>query len=110
MTLTGAGGAGKTRLAVEVASQLTTEFGDGIWYVDLAPITNPVVAPVTVARTLGLPDQPGRSTMDLLVRFFGEKTMLLLLDNCEHLLDVCGTMIVELLDGLPAIDDSGHQP
>jgi predicted ATPase/class 3 adenylate cyclase/DNA-binding CsgD family transcriptional regulator len=101
VTLTGAGGAGKTRLAVEVASQLTGEFGDGIWYVDLAPITNPVVAPVTVARTLGLPDQPGRSTMEILQRFIGDKTVLLLLDNCEHLLDACGAMVVELLNACP---------
>ena len=97
VTLTGAGGAGKTRLALELAAGLTTEFADGIWYVDLAPITNPVVAPVTVARTLGLPDQPGRSTMDTVVRFIGEKAILLLLDNCEHLLDACGAIVVELL-------------
>jgi predicted ATPase len=101
VTLTGAGGAGKTRLAVEVASQLTTQFSDGIWYVDLAPITNPAVAPLTVARTLGLPDQTGRSSMELLVRFFGEKTVLLLLDNCEHLLDACGTLVIELLGACP---------
>ncbi|MFZ1177765.1 MAG: adenylate/guanylate cyclase domain-containing protein, partial [Mycobacterium sp.] len=97
VTLTGAGGAGKKRLAVEVTSQLVTEFSGGIWYVDLAPITNPALAPVTVARTLGVPDQPGRSTMDLLVRFFGGKKVLLLLDNCEHLLDACGTLVDELL-------------
>jgi predicted ATPase/class 3 adenylate cyclase/DNA-binding CsgD family transcriptional regulator len=103
VTLTGAGGAGKTRLAVEVTAQLTTEFLDGVWYVDLAPITNPVVAPVCVARTLGLPDQPGRSTVDLLTRFFGEKKMLLLLDNCEHLLDACGTLLVELLATCPQL-------
>lgn len=101
VTLTGAGGAGKTRLAVELASRLTAEFPDGVWYVDLAPITNSAAAPVTVARTLGLPDQPGRSTMDVLVRFFGEKSILLLLDNCEHLLDVCGTLVVELLAVCP---------
>ncbi|WP_445164376.1 helix-turn-helix transcriptional regulator [Mycobacterium sp. Dal123C01] len=101
VTLTGAGGAGKTRLAVEVASQVATEFGDGIWYVDLAPITNPVVAALTVARTLGLPDQTGRSTLELLVRFFSDKTMLLVLDNCEHLLDACGSMVTELLSACP---------
>ena len=73
VTLTGAGGAGKTRLAVEVAAELAASSPTAIWYVDLAPITNPAVAPVTVARMLGLPDQPGRSTMELLVRFVGEK-------------------------------------
>jgi predicted ATPase/class 3 adenylate cyclase/DNA-binding CsgD family transcriptional regulator len=101
VTLTGAGGAGKTRLAIEVASQLTSEFSDGVWYVDLAPVTVQALASVTVARTLGLPDQPGRSMMDLLVRFFGEKKMLLVLDNCEHLLDACGTLVVELLAACP---------
>ena len=101
VTLTGAGGAGKTRLAIEITSQLTAEFPDGIWYVDLAPITNPEVTSVTVARTLGLPDQPGRSTMDLLQRFFDDKAMLMVLDNCEHLLDACGTLVVELLAACP---------
>jgi predicted ATPase/class 3 adenylate cyclase/DNA-binding CsgD family transcriptional regulator len=101
VTLTGAGGSGKTRLAVEVTAQLTTEFPEGVWYVDLAPITNPAVVPLTVARTVGLPDQPGRSTMDILLRFVGDRTMLLLLDNCEHLLDACGTMTAELLNACP---------
>ena len=69
VTLTGAGGAGKTRLAVEVAGQIAAEFPDGVWYVDLAPITDPELVPVTAARALGLPDQPGRSTTDTLLRF-----------------------------------------
>jgi len=56
---------------------LAAEFPDSVWYVDLAPLTNSVVIPVTVARTLGLPDQPGRSTMDTVLRFIGQKTMLL---------------------------------
>jgi len=103
VTLTGAGGAGKTRLAVEVAAQMGIESTDGVWCVDLAPITIPAVAPVTVARTLGLPDQPGRSMMDLLKSFFGNKTMLLVLDNCEHLLDVCGEMVVVLLNACPQL-------
>nr|WP_082955206.1 LuxR family transcriptional regulator [Mycobacterium mantenii] len=101
VTLTGAGGAGKTRLAVEATAALATEFGDGVWYVDLAPITDPRVVPIAVARTFGLPDQPGRSTTDTLVRFLGERTMLLLLDNCEHLLDACGQLTVELLNACP---------
>ncbi|OBJ17895.1 helix-turn-helix transcriptional regulator [Mycobacterium colombiense] len=100
-TLTGAGGAGKTRLAVEATAVLATEFGDGVWCVDLAPITNPAVVPVAVARTFGLPDQPGQSTIDTLVRFLGDRTILLLLDNCEHLLDVCGQLAVQLLNACP---------
>ena len=87
VTLTGAGGAGKTRLAVQVAAALAEEYGDGVCYVDLAPITHPAVVPVTAARALGLPDQPGRSTIDTLQRHLRDRHMLLVLDNCEHLLD-----------------------
>ena len=103
VTLTGAGGSGKTRLAVEITAQLVAEFPDGVWSVDLAPITDPVVVPVTVARTLGLPDQPGRSTMDILLRFIADRRMLLLLDNCEHLLEACGEMLMELLNACPQL-------
>src|ERR1700720_3002740 len=103
VTLAGAGGAGKTRLAIEIANRLTGEFGDDVWYIDLSPIANPVVVPVTVARTFGLPDQPGRSTMDTLRRFIGDRNMLLLLDNGEHLLDACGEVIVGLVDACPEL-------
>ena len=87
VTLIGAGGVGKTRLAVQVAAEVAGEFGDGVCYVDLAPITAAEVVPVTVARALGLPDQPGRSTMDTLLRLVRGRHMLVVLDNCEHLLD-----------------------
>ena len=83
VTLTGAGGAGKTRLAVQVAAALAEEYGDGICYVDLAPITHPAVVPVAAARALGLPDQPGRSTIDTLQQHLRGSHMLLMLDNCE---------------------------
>jgi predicted ATPase/class 3 adenylate cyclase/DNA-binding CsgD family transcriptional regulator len=98
VTVTGAGGAGKTRLAIQLAGQLTGEFGDGVWYVDLAPITDPELVPVTVARALGLPDQPGRSTMDTLTRFVADRQMLMVLDNCEHLLDASAGLVVALLE------------
>ena len=97
VTLTGAGGAGKTRLAIQIAGQLSGEFGDGVWYVDLAPITNPELVPVTVARALGLPDQPGRSTIDTLTRFVADRQMLVVLDNCEHLLDASAVLVNALL-------------
>ncbi|MBW0017314.1 MAG: LuxR family transcriptional regulator [Mycobacterium sp.] len=103
ITLTGAGGTGKTRLAVEVTAGVVGEFPDGVWFIDLAPITNPLVVPLTVARTLGLPDQPGRSTMEILLSFVGDRSMLLLLDNCEHLLDACCQLIVELFDVCPQL-------
>ncbi|MFI5508844.1 LuxR family transcriptional regulator [Mycobacterium sp. NPDC051804] len=97
LTLTGAGGAGKTRLAVEVAGQMTDKFADGIWYADLAPVTHPEVVPVTVARTLGLPDQPGRSITDTLLGFVRDRHMLLVLDNCEHLLEAGAALVSAIL-------------
>jgi predicted ATPase/class 3 adenylate cyclase/DNA-binding CsgD family transcriptional regulator len=99
VTLTGAGGVGKTRLAIQVAAQLAGEFSDGVWCVDLAPLTDPALVPVTVAHALGLPDQPGRSTMDGLLRFVRDRQMLVVLDNCEHLLDACAELVVALLSG-----------
>jgi predicted ATPase/class 3 adenylate cyclase/DNA-binding CsgD family transcriptional regulator len=103
LTLTGAGGAGKTRLAIEVARQHSGEFGDGIWYVDLAPITDPDVVPIAVARAFELPDQPGRSTMDALLRFLRDHQMLVVLDNCEHLLDASAELVVALLAAAPGL-------
>jgi len=99
VTLAGAGGVGKTRLAIQVAAQLAGEFGDGVWYVDLAPLTDPELVPVTVARALGLPDQPGRSTMDSLLRFVRDRQLLVVLDNCEHLLDACAELVMAVLSG-----------
>ena len=103
VTLTGAGGAGKTRLAVEIAARIAAEFRDGAWYVDLAPITHPAVVPVAVARALGLPDQPGRSTMDTVVRFVGDRQMLMVLDNCEHLLEATASLAFELFGACSAL-------
>ena len=104
VTLTGAGGAGKTRLAVQVANQLADEYSAmACWYVDLAPITDPAVVPVTLARALGLPDQPGRSIMDTLLRFVRDRQLLVVLDNCEHLLDACAEMVIALLGRAPGM-------
>jgi predicted ATPase/class 3 adenylate cyclase/DNA-binding NarL/FixJ family response regulator len=103
VTLTGAGGIGKTRLAVHIATELAGEFGDGACYVDLAPITDPDVAPVAVARALGLPDQPGRSTIDTVLRFVRDRQMLMVLDNCEHLLDASAELVVALLGSAPRL-------
>jgi predicted ATPase/class 3 adenylate cyclase/DNA-binding CsgD family transcriptional regulator len=103
VTLTGTGGAGKTRLAVQVAVRLTGEFCDGVRWVDLGPVTDPHLVPVTVARALGAPDQPGRSLLDTLTGFIGDRRMLLVLDNLEHLLDSCAPRIVALLGACPGL-------
>ena len=103
VTLTGAGGAGKTRLAVEIAARIAPEYADGVWYVDLASVTHPAVVRIAVARALGLPDQPGRTTMDTLLRFISDRQMLIVLDNCEHLLDATASVAIDLLGACPAL-------
>ncbi|AGZ49981.1 bacterial regulatory s, luxR family protein [Mycobacterium kansasii 662] len=103
VTLTGAGGVGKTRLAVHVTALIADKFRDGVFYVDLAPITHPDVVPVTAARALGLPDQPGRSTMDTLLRYIRERQLLIVLDNCEHLLDASSKLVAALLVAAPGL-------
>ncbi len=103
VTLTGAGGVGKTRLAVQVADAMESDFADGVWYVDLAPIADADTVPVAATRALGLPDQAGRSTMDTLTRVIAGRHMLIVLDNCEHLIDACASLAAALLAASPAV-------
>ena len=103
VTLAGAGGVGKTRLAVQVAAQAAAEFDGNVWFVDLTPVTDPEMVPVAAIRALGLPDQPGRSATDTLARFLGDRPVLLVLDNCEHLLDACAELVIALLGACPQL-------
>jgi non-specific serine/threonine protein kinase len=89
VTLTGAGGAGKTRLAIEVASRLTDAFADGVWLVELAPLSDPRLVPQAVAQALALKEQPTRPAIETLVDHLASKKLLLVLDNAEHLLEGC---------------------
>ena len=104
VTLTGAGGVGKTRLAMQVAAQMHGDFADGVWYVDLAPIAEPEVVPIAVTRALGLPDQTGRSTMDTLTRVIAGRHIIIVLDNCEHLIDASASLADALLAACPAVN------
>ena len=98
VTLTGAGGAGKTRLALRVAAEAEPGFDGEVFFVDLAPITNPAVVPVAVARALELTDQPGRTTMETIRRFVTDRRLLIVLDNCEHVIDACCDLLADALD------------
>lgn len=103
VTLTGAGGVGKTRLGIEVAARLAEKVDGGVWFVDLAPIADPDIVAIAAARALGLPDQPGRSTTETLLGFIGERPMLVVLDNCEHLLDATAALIQDLINSCPGL-------
>jgi predicted ATPase len=101
VTLTGAGGAGKTRLALQVAAGLLNGNGDGVWFVDLAPLGNPDLVAVTVADVLGVRQEPGRPVLDTLVEAVGDRSLLVLLDNCEHVIGACAKLADTLLRGCP---------
>jgi predicted ATPase/DNA-binding CsgD family transcriptional regulator len=101
ITLTGAGGAGKTRLALQVAAGLADRAGDGVWFADLAPLSDPDLVAVTVADVLGVRCEPGRPALDTLVEAVGGRSLLVLLDNCEHLIGACAKLADALLQSCP---------
>src|SRR5215471_10185791 len=101
VTLTGAGGAGKTRLGLRVAAQLLDGTRDGVWFADLAPLQDPDLVAVTVADVLGVRREPGRPVLDALVEAVGGRSLLVLLDNCEHVIGTCAKLADALLRGCP---------
>ena len=103
LTLTGPGGAGKTRLALELASQLVGEAADGVWLVELDPLSDPLLVPQAVASGLGLKERPGRRMADTLVDHARQRSMLLVLDNCEHLVEPTARLAAELLKGCEGV-------
>jgi predicted ATPase/class 3 adenylate cyclase len=102
LTLTGPGGTGKTRLALQAAADLVDEFEDGVFFVELAPIAASELVPTTVAQTLGLRELPGEPLEATLQRYLAEKQVLLLLDNFEHLLSAA-PMVRALLGAAPRL-------
>lgn len=103
VTLTGAGGVGKTRLATELTAQLADDADISIYYVDLAPITDPTLVDAAVARAVGLPDQPDVTAADSLSRRIGDRAVLIVLDNCEHLLEATAALVAPLLGSCPKL-------
>ena len=103
LSLTGAGGVGKTRLAVRLASGLENEFPDGVWLVDLAPLSVPDLVAETIATVLGVREGPQRSARDVLIDTLRDRALLLVLDNCEHLIAACAELVDALLREAPAL-------
>jgi predicted ATPase/class 3 adenylate cyclase len=103
VTLTGTGGCGKTRLALQVAANLLDAHPDGVWFVDLAPLADPALVSQAVAAALGVRDMPDRPLLAALGDFLHGRELLLLLDNCEHLLAACAHLADALLRAGPRV-------
>ena len=101
LTLTGSGGCGKTRLGLQLAANSLERFLDGAWLVELAPLSDPGLVPRTAATVLGLDEEPGKAITETLVEHLKDKRLLLLLDNCEHLLDACAVLVDSLVRRCP---------
>jgi predicted ATPase len=97
VTLTGAGGIGKTRLALEVAIRLADEFPDGVWVFELAAVSDPAAVPDAVAAILGVTQQPGKSGSESVAAALEGRIRLLVFDNCEHVLDAAADLIEAIL-------------
>jgi predicted ATPase/DNA-binding CsgD family transcriptional regulator len=103
VTLTGVGGAGKTRLALQVAAGLLDGAEDGVWFADLAPLRDPNLVAVTVADVLGVRQAPGRPVLEATVAAVDGRSLLVLLDNCEHVIGTCAKLADALLRNCPGL-------
>ncbi len=103
LTITGVGGAGKTRLAMQVGATLTDSAADGVWLVELASLTEGTRVVPTIAETLGVEQAPGVALLESIAEHLNHREALLILDNCEHLLDSCAKSVEFLLGRLPKL-------
>ena len=103
MTLTGAGGSGKTRLALEMARGLVEAYPDGVWLVELAPLSEEALVPKAVAEALEVPERPAEPIADTLADVLGDRRLLLVVDNCEHLIEAAAGLVDRLLDSCPRL-------
>jgi predicted ATPase len=103
VTLTGVGGVGKTRLAVEVAARRADEFPDGVWVFELAAVTDPAAVPDAVAAVLGITQQPGKNVSESVAAALEGRIRLLVFDNCEHVLDAAAGLVEAILAASPTV-------
>jgi predicted ATPase/class 3 adenylate cyclase len=103
LTLLGPGGTGKTRLMLQVAEEVIEDYPDGVWLVELAPLTDPALIPERVAASLNLQEQPGRKIFDTLAGYLRRRELLLLLDNVEHIVQASAEFTEQLLEHCPKL-------
>jgi predicted ATPase/class 3 adenylate cyclase len=103
LTLTGTGGCGKTRLALQIAAQELDSFPDGVWLVELAAISDPSLVVQATSDMFGLRDEPGASVLETLLGHLKSKSLLILLDNCEHLIDASAQLAEAILTRCPQV-------
>lgn len=103
LTLIGTGGIGKTRLGLEVATALVDTFPDGVWWADLAPLADRDLLLGVVSAALGVHDNSSGTLLPSLVRALGDRQLLLVLDNCEHLIDECAQLVEATLSSAPGL-------
>ena len=103
VTAVGPGGVGKTRLALSVVAEVAGQYADGAWYVDLVPVADPAMVAPAIAAALGLGERQGRSSEDIVLGWLAPRQALLVLDNCEHLLDGMPALVERLLAGSPRL-------
>ena len=103
LTLLGMGGLGKTRLSLQIAADVLDRYPDGVWFVDLAPIRDPSLVPNATGHVLGIREEAGKSLTQSLCEHLREHTLLIVLDNCEHLVDACASLADTLLKAIPGI-------
>ncbi len=103
VTLCGAGGVGKTRCALQAGADAFERYGDGVWFADLAALSDPLLVPAAVAAIFDLQESPGRPVLDSLLAHLKQKHLLLILDNCEHLVDAVSTSAAAILRACPKV-------
>lgn len=103
LTLTGAGGCGKTRLAMRVASDVVNEYPDGAWWVDLGPLSDPGLVPSAVASAISVKELPHEDIVQTMRRYLKQRSLLLVLDNCEHLATACAAVAADIAQTCPGV-------